>query len=140
MIAKDPELEMMRDELEDVRREIGSVIAQIDTVRADLNGEDSCGIESMCCCCKRRDLRRLEDRLWLRLHQLQEKENELHRQRTAILSQPLLPGVGVSCPTGTGTSGGDPLSPSPSLLRQQPPPVSPEAPDSPPWQQQQQQQ
>ncbi|CAB1121293.1 unnamed protein product [Ectocarpus sp. CCAP 1310/34] len=93
MMAKHPELEMMRDELEDVRQEIGSVIAQIDTVRADLNGEDSsCGIESMCCCCKRRDLRRLEDRLWLRLHQLQEKENELHRQRTAILSRPLLPG------------------------------------------------
>lgn len=46
----------------------------------------------ICCCCRRRDLRRLEDRLWLRLHQLQEKENELHRQRTAILSRAVIPG------------------------------------------------
>lgn len=53
------------------------------------------GLGSMCCCCRRRDLRKLEDRLWLRLHQLQEKENELHRQRTAILSRSLLPGASL---------------------------------------------
>lgn len=48
---------------------------------------------SLVCCCPRRDLRKLEDRLWARLHLLQEKENELHRQKTVILSRRLLPGA-----------------------------------------------
>ncbi|CAM9349007.1 unnamed protein product [Ascophyllum nodosum] len=117
------QLGLMRNDLDDVRREIASVIERVELVREDLYGERSSARStflSIWWCCRRRDLRNLEDRLWIRLHQLQEKENELHRQRTAFLSLSLR---------------SDSRGESPAVVRQ-PSPVSPEeAPESPPWQQ-----